>query len=407
MTPHQKFITYIRTKQVFSLRIRGGNDEMKPIHISTTEIEQNYFIYPQYKRKEEVQKLIDAKELEVTKEDKKFYYMALKSGKIDLNLLKVKPLPADEIYQTMLKHLQEVSLCDGSESTEYFDLFLKYAKLKPELFVTVCDFAGRFHSPVSNLKRHIRPNLLISGQPTTSIDLNTAQILILSKILFKAIGKNQITDWIEQGKDVYLIYKDLAKLPDRETAKTAFLRSLFSPDLRLIPKMFGSTSWGNWITEFKSKPYPANKKAITLHNGKISYHNNLAYLLQNTEAQIMKKVWQKLADAGIKFASVHDSIIIPNNRADEAETLFKEVMQVEFPNYFKVHRESKEAAPKSNIPAEVIELQKYYSEQADKMPEQHRKQIATLWQGVQIYLNNPMQLSLYTQQLTELKTLFN
>lgn len=59
----------------------------------------------------------------------------------------------------------------------------------------------------------------------------------------------------------------------------------------------------------------------------------------------------------------------------------------------------------SPIPADVIGLQQFYSnlEEAGLIPDAHRSYIDTLWQGVLIYLKNPIQLPLYTEPLQKLR----
>ncbi len=60
----------------------------------------------------------------------------------------------------------------------------------------------------------------------------------------------------------------------------------------------------------------------------------------------------------------------------------------------------------SPIPADVVTLQHFYSNLDDNglIPNEHRNYIGTLWQGVMIYLKNPLQLMLYTEPLEKLKT---
>jgi hypothetical protein len=58
------------------------------------------------------------------------------------------------------------------------------------------------------------------------------------------------------------------------------------------------------------------------------------------------------------------------------------------------------------IPADVVTLQQFYGDLEDNglIPDEHRNYIGTLFQGIMIYLKNPIQLMLYTEPLEKLKT---
>lgn len=333
----QKFIEYVRTRQIFGLRLKGDDVSIKPIHIGSSEIEKKFFT--RYNRKDNIAELEAMGELRVTKtkldnERKMFAYQALKSGTIDFSLLPAKPTPQDPVSRAMIEHLQNISLPAGAPSTEYFDVFLKYKTKRIDLFVTIDDFCGRFHTPFASFHRTHRPNVLLEGEPTGSLDVCTSQPLILGKILNDAIGRNDFSDWIQSGKDVYVMVMEMAKIDDRDVAKKLFLKMLFSPDLALIPRMFGSTKWGDWITEFKSRTDTGNPKP-KVYKGKTSYHNNLAWLLQSTEVSIMRKIWENLVELRIPFLSVHDEIVVKRVDIDKAYEAMNKIMASEF-QYYKI-----------------------------------------------------------------------
>jgi hypothetical protein len=94
--------------------------------------------------------------------------------------------------------------------------------------------------------------------------------------------------------------------------------------------MFGDADWITWINQYKSQVEPRN-----LHNkGKL--HNNLAWLLQSTEVNLMRKVWHDLIKAGIPFLSVHDEIIVKQSDQLIAENIFTSVLDQEF-TFFKLN----------------------------------------------------------------------
>lgn len=425
MNPQEKFTTYIRTKQVFSLRLRNESDELQPVHVPSKEIEDRFFPFPKHKRKDEIQALINSGEILVTEKNKRFFYEVLKPGKINLSLIVTKQLPSDPIYKVMLGHLKAVSLPPGAASTDYFDLFLKYQQSRPELFFKVDAFAGRVHSPISNFHRSHRPYLLLNGEETTSLDVATMQPLLLGKILNKYLVNNEYSQWINEGKDIYLELQTKAGLQTRDEAKKKFFEILFSKPSNSLADLFGAADWINWINKYKGILEPLNP------HGKDKPHSNLAWLLQTTEVKVMVKVWRKLIAAKITFAPVHDEIIVPVSKAEQAREIMSEVLSQEFV-YFKIsgdklkekpenkglfvakfatsatlsEQEMALIAPKSPLPFEVFELQKYYAdlEANNLIPDKHRNYISSLWQGIQITLpTKHFSLSLYTAALQDLK----
>lgn len=335
LSPSQEtFITFLRTKMIFTLRLRGEGDEIQAVHIKSTEIEERFFPFPRFKRKEQIKILVDAGELRVTEKDKKFYYEALKPGKIDFSLLIVKPLPNDPIYTIMLNNIKTVSLPKDAASTEYFDLFLRYKNERPELFFKVDAFAKRVHTPISNFHRTHRPFILINDEKTTSLDVATMQPLLLGKILTKYVVNNEYSRWINEGEDIYIKLQNKAKLKTRDEAKKKFFEILFSKPTQELAKLFGSADWIEWINNYKSIEEPLNP------HGKIKRHSNLAWLLQSTEVKIMEKIWLRLIQNDIIFLPVHDEIIIPISKAEIAKSIMTEVLSKEF-EYFKISCDNK------------------------------------------------------------------
>lgn len=410
-TQQENFITYVRTKQVFSLRYRGLNDEMQPIHISSKEIENRFFPFPKYNRKKEIYTLIEKGKLLVSDVNGSFFYEVTTSGKIDLKLLEVKPLPADEIYQTMLSTLKLVSLPQGAKSTDYFNLFLKYSTSRPQLFFSVDVFAGRVHTPISNFHRIHRPYLLLDGQETTSLDVATMQPLLLGKLLFEKLGANEYSNWINEGKDIYIELQNKAGLLDREQAKKKFFEILFSKPSKALEQLFGSSVWINWINEYKRLKLPVNP-----HN-KDKPHSNLAWLLQSTEVKVMVKIWKRLASGNILFLGVHDEVIVKVKDAEKAYQVMSEVLNAEF-IYFKINcdklkpktdflaiKEQVKNEPTSILSKEIIDLRNYYSELecCGKLEthSQHNR-IIQLWQDVTNYYHTP-QLTGIINELNQIR----
>jgi hypothetical protein len=319
----QNFATYLRTKMFWRLRLK--NVEYKePIHIPKDQLTQV-----------DLKALSAAGEIAITKQKTKkgheaFYYVALMPGPIAPYLLS-PPIgeKLDELTKEMRSYLKRVSLKEGSGSTDYFNVFLELKNEYLDLFFTVDLFSGRVHTPISGFQREYRPNILIDGEQTSSLDVATMQPLLLGKILEDRIGVNEYSQWIAEGKDIYLSIQDKAKLESRDKAKKRFFEILFSYADKRLALMFGNASWINWINEFKSKPLKANPHTME------KQHSNLAWLLQTTEVKIMREVWQGLHDAGIVFLSVHDEVIVKTKHIADAELIFSNILSKYF-RYYKL-----------------------------------------------------------------------
>jgi len=327
------FMTYVRTLQFMKTRLRGI-DEGEAVHIPQSEIEQRFFVYPKYKRKDELEALTAAGELEIQESTSPktgrmmLMYRAINPDRWPIEIRLLKPKQKDKGTQTKLmqEHLNRVSLAPGAPSTNYFDFFLQNRIFGLDYFFTVDDFAGRVHTPVTNFHRTHRPHLLIDEQPTIGLDVTTMQPLLLSKILRERIGVNEYSNWIESGEDIYIKLQQAAGLETRDQGKKRFFEILFAPPSNSLAEMFGAADWITWINEYKRTQEPKNP-----HRSRP--HTNLAWLLQKTEVQTMQKVWQSLNEAGIPFLSVHDEIICKQQDRHQAESLFRRVLDHEFTFY--------------------------------------------------------------------------
>lgn len=332
------FLTYVRTLQFMKLRLRETGDHEKMVHIPQKEIESRFFIYPKHDRKTALQYLVESGELEIkectsTGGRKMFLYGAAKQGNIDLSMIE-QPKPPDEpLFQFMANCLNDVSLRPGATSTPYFDLFLKNKESFLYHFFKVDNFSGRVHTPVTNLHRTIRPDLLLTGKSTASFDVATMQPLLLGKILLNEIGENEYSKWINQGVDIYVKLQEAAKLSTRDEAKKRFFEILFSPPTNELLQMFGASDWIKWINNYKGRQLPENP-----HNKEKRY-SNLAWLLQTTEVKLMRKVWNLLFFYKIPFLSIHDEIIIKESDGTKAEGLFHSVLKNEF-EFYQLNRKT-------------------------------------------------------------------
>jgi hypothetical protein len=326
------FMTFVRTKQFLKLRLRGI-DEGAAVHIPQKEIANRFFPYPKYDCKKELEALqadglLKKTESTTAAGHTMFNYESLEDGEIDFYLIKPKAAYFNSDEKQMIETLKTVTVDEGApELPVYFESFLNFRDDCMELFISVDEFAGRMHTPITNLHRPIRPYLLLDGQTTIGIDVTTMQPLLLGKLLKESIGANEYSNWIESGEDIYIKLQTKAGLETRDQGKKRFFEILFAKPNNSLATMFGYSEWITWINEYKTQTEPRNPHNIA------KPYSNVAWLLQNTEVDVMRQVWHKLIYAGIPFLSVHDEIICKISDAYEAETLFRSVLEKEFPFY--------------------------------------------------------------------------
>jgi len=319
------FPTLVRTMQLKNSRRR--DKDWEPVHIPKSEL-----------KAVNLDTLVRMGEIAITKKETENghlanYYDALKPGKVNISLL--KPLhtkPLDELTTSMREHLKRVTLKQGTGSTEYFDWFLHYNQQSKYLdrFFQIDLFSGRVHTPVSNFHREFRPNILLDGEPTGSLDVATMQPILLGLILRNEIGSNEYSEWIDAGRDIYESIWEKAKLKTRDEGKKRFFEIIFSRADKRLAAMFGNSDWITWVNDFKSKEFEANPHTME------KQHSNLAFLLQKAEVKIMREVWQGLHDAGIVFLSVHDEVIVKAKDIVDAELIFSKVLSRYF-SYYKLN----------------------------------------------------------------------
>jgi hypothetical protein len=338
------FIEYVRTKQ-FIVSTHKERSPNEFVFISMTEIKNRFLVNPEH----DINQLIQMGEIERKKaKSPKGYDMnlfrVLKAGYYDLNLLHPKGRELDSITTKMMSYLNDVTLRTGSESTHYFDSFLKLKNSNLRIFFTIDHFSGRVHTPITSLKSNIRPNILLDSEETTSIDVVTMQPVLLGAILKNKVGINDFSEWIDSGKDIYIMIQEKLNLSSRNDAKKKFFEILFATANNELSRMFGNANWITWINEFKSKPFEANPHTLEKN------HSNLAWLLQRSEVQLMRKVWERLLSHGIKFLSVHDEVIVKTKDHEKALKIIQDVLSKDL-TFFKLSNKSTDEVKTSEEPS--------------------------------------------------------
>jgi hypothetical protein len=338
----ERFLQYVRTKQIFTLRFdkeksqyqTPNENDLPPVHIPRKFIESEFFPRD---ATQQLQQLINGGFLLRLEGEAKpgkrppHLYQTLKPGKFDLTLMKGNK-PTNDLHKQMLRNLMATTIQQGTSTGIYFELFQKYRYELPELFFKVDAFSGRIHTPITNLKGSFREKLMVYNSPVQSIDVSTMQPLLLGKVLRTQIGTNDFSNWIDEGRDVYLFLKDLAGLNCRDEAKKLFYQIMFGKPNKALEEVFGASNWIQWVNGYKGEAIPEHP-----HNrdgkGRYKRHNNLAWLLQSEEVRIMTEIWKRLVSSNIPFLTVHDEVLIPVHSFEQAETLMHEVLKNEFTFY--------------------------------------------------------------------------
>lgn len=243
-------------------------------------------------------------------------------NEINLSLVRPHGQPLTELHRWMLERVCETDLPSNVEITPYWKTFLRHREQLPELFMTVDKFANRVHTAVSGLSRDLRPHLLLRGQKTVSLDIFQCQPTLLGLILKQGVGENEFSNTIDRGEDVYLLLQSNAKLGSRNEAKKRFFQIVFGRVNDNLAQLIEPIC-ADWINNYKSTYLPKNPKGDKLYN-------NLAWLLQNSEVQIMSEIWQRLAENGIPFLTVHDELIVCENDSDNVLTIMNEILKPQF-----------------------------------------------------------------------------
>ena len=299
--------------------------------------------------------------------------------------LRLIPEPNEQDYKYLLKWHNNKLKIDSDKARKYLlnllysDLFqdeetatLKYSRRlvtvekinKAEFFPHFDTTAGRLHSPLTQLKKELRPFLTYDGQKLVSIDIKNSQPY-LSTILFNkdafernkvgqkiklykrnvnesfySYAPNSFTKMEKKGEpsDIALyiqhvasgeFYEEFAKIliqedliPEtekdiRKYAKNIAFRTLFSPNRHR-----------QFVKEIQlfEKTYPNVYKNFAFIKKGFREHNTLACLLQNIEAEIVLKViCKEIAKTFPKapIFTIHDSIVTTK----DYYTLVKDIME--------------------------------------------------------------------------------
>lgn len=225
---------------------------------------------------------------------------------------KIKMHNSDEYYNNIKELYDEIIRFNNSKGKKVSD------------FISEDNFGNRVHTIVSNVPAILRRTLLIDGEETCEIDLVQSQPSITSSLLKLQIGENSFSDVVE-NTDLYEFLRAELELNSRDEAKNYYFTmaygNAFTEKAKKMYELFPEI--GEFIIELKQTKFPDNpnsnkriklKRPSNVNGVKREYKNlnytNFVYLIQQEESRIFRNLWNELNMAGIKFLTVHDSVIV-------------------------------------------------------------------------------------------------
>ena len=163
---------------------------------------------------------------------------------------------------------------------------------------------------------------------THEIDIANSQPLFLAKIIADSESKWVNSDELDLFRDLtingnyYQHVMDHMKTKDRPMVKEMTYKVLF-----------GRNVHNSKADKIFRELFPTIHNFIRLYKKEKGDYKVLAYELQKAESNlIFNKIIREVKNSfpEIKIVTVHDSIIIPRNRRDEVEAIFKTKLYEEF-----------------------------------------------------------------------------
>lgn len=333
------FLTYCNTKQYFTNKWKGD------------EFDNSFYLSDWELKKYGITRLQLESMPQFIKIDHNRYNIQ-GVNEIDISLYTPSCKKLEPLHLYMLDCLKASDLPQVVEATAYWQTFIKHRNNYLNKFFKVDTFSGRVHTPISGMSKDIRPYLLLKGEQTTSFDVAQMQPTLLANILHEAIDKNDFSDAIFSGVDIYTMLQEKSNLPTRDKAKKIFFQILFGRPSNELEMLFANANFIEWINWYKSIKEERNPR-----QGKT--YNNLAWILQNTEVAIMSEIWQSIAKKNILFLTVHDEIICQKSKSNQVKVIIESILKKHF-KYFKLNEKHSDSIP-APVP-EVPKLKKSLSE---------------------------------------------
>ena len=191
------------------------------------------------------------------------------------------------------------------------------------------DNYGRMHTNFTILKSFIRKNcLLLDGEETHEIDIKNSQPLFLTKIMADSNSK-----WIDPTE--FELFRDLTINGNYYQYVMSHMKTNDRPMVKEMTYkvLFGRNVHNSKADQVFKELFPTIHNFIRLYKKEKGDYKVLAYELQKAESNlIFNKIIREVKKyfPEIKIVTVHDSIIIPRNKRNEVEAIFKTKLYEEF-----------------------------------------------------------------------------
>lgn len=227
------------------------------------------------------------------------------------------PLPKNKYIEERIPLLYEIMAFNEARENEVYG------------FIKVDTFAGRVHSIITRLPKYIRERGVIKykGMPLAELDIKTFQPLLFALML----EGTDFSKWFFSHRDCYEELREWFKLSSRDNAKEYMYRWMYGQVTSKMHKEFCEKfpEAGAILTRIKTEKNPDNKRSYKnsqYNKPQRNFHSNAAFIMQRLEVEKMMHVWSALGKKQIPFATIHDAVLVPEDRLDEAEELMYEVL---------------------------------------------------------------------------------
>jgi hypothetical protein len=152
--------------------------------------------------------------------------LRIKSTQIELGKEAVKSIWG---YSSQVKYLKQLTLADGWRDfvetykvniNQYNSIMASAIRIiNGNIFFSIDETEGRFHSNITNMARGLRPYLRINGEPLTNIDIKNSQPY-LSTIILTAPSK---VAWLSKNTAFALLLQTLKVSLSKDVKKYIYL----------------------------------------------------------------------------------------------------------------------------------------------------------------------------------------
>lgn len=253
----------------------------------------------------------------------------LRDGLIDSD---VKAMLVDDLFHAEIQFDRAIFYLDGlaHDDTDIYNRNRYSVECVNDKHIFYhFDGYGRMHTNFTILKSFIRKNcLLLDGEETHEIDIKNSQPLFLNRII-----EESGTKWV--SRDELELFRFLTIEGTYYQYVMDYLGTSDKPKVKEMTYkvLFGKNMANSKADKAFKALFPTIHNFIRLYKKDRGDYRILAYELQKAESNlIFNKIVKEIKELypEMKIVTVHDSIIVPRSRKDDAEAIFKTKLYEEF-----------------------------------------------------------------------------